>query len=125
MMNEFEMMNVLHHQRLIRLIEVYDARDEMTLITDFVYAADTARFALTEITLGIMPGSMGTQTLPRAVGQRRAMEIILCCDDLAPFAQRYFNLISNAAEIGVTAKNVRCICCGRQDVSLHIGLEPL
>ena len=34
MMNEFEMMNVLHHQRLIRLIDVYDARDEMTLITE-------------------------------------------------------------------------------------------
>ena len=34
MMNEFEMMNVLHHPRLIRLIEVYDAKDQMTLITE-------------------------------------------------------------------------------------------
>ena len=30
------------------------------------------RFALTEVTLGIMPGGGGTQTLPRAVGERRA-----------------------------------------------------
>ena len=37
----------------------------------------TARFALTEITLGIMPGGGGTQFLPRAVGERRAKEIIL------------------------------------------------
>ena len=36
-----------------------------------------ARFALTEVTLGIMPGGGGTQTLPRAVGERRAKELIL------------------------------------------------
>jgi enoyl-CoA hydratase/carnithine racemase len=36
-----------------------------------------ARFALTEVTLGIMPGGGGTQTLPRVVGERRAKEIIL------------------------------------------------
>jgi len=34
MLNEFEMMNVLHHPRLIRLIEVYDNKDQMTLITE-------------------------------------------------------------------------------------------
>ena len=50
---------------------------EMTLGCDFVYAARHARFALTEVTLGIMPGACGTQNLPRAVGLRRAKEIIL------------------------------------------------
>ncbi|XP_040572571.1 protein Obscurin [Lepeophtheirus salmonis] len=34
MFNEFEMMNVLHHPRLVRLVDVYDARDSMTLITE-------------------------------------------------------------------------------------------
>src|SRR5438094_8577680 len=50
---------------------------ELALCCDFLYAADTARFALTEVTLGIMPGAGGTQNLPRAVGERRAKEIIL------------------------------------------------
>jgi enoyl-CoA hydratase/carnithine racemase len=50
---------------------------ELALACDFVYAADHARFALTEVTLGIMPGAAGTQNLPRAVGTRRAKEIIL------------------------------------------------
>ncbi len=50
---------------------------EMTLACDFVYATRKAKFALTEVTLGIMPGAMGTQNLPRAVGIRRAKEIIL------------------------------------------------
>src|SRR5438034_4612724 len=50
---------------------------ELALCCDFIYAAESARFALTEVTLGIMPGAGGTQNLPRAVGERRAKEIIL------------------------------------------------
>jgi enoyl-CoA hydratase/carnithine racemase len=50
---------------------------EIALCADFIYAADHARFALTEVTLGIMPGAGGTQNLPRAVGARRAKEIML------------------------------------------------
>jgi enoyl-CoA hydratase len=50
---------------------------ELALACDFVYAAEHAKFALTEVTLGIMPGAGGTQNLPRAVGVRRAKEIIL------------------------------------------------
>jgi enoyl-CoA hydratase len=50
---------------------------EMLLACDFAYAVKAARFALTEVTLGLMPGAGGTQTLPRAVCERRAQEIIL------------------------------------------------
>jgi enoyl-CoA hydratase len=50
---------------------------EIALACDFIYAAHGSRFALTEVTLGIMPGTGGTQTLPRAVGVRRAKELIL------------------------------------------------
>ncbi len=49
---------------------------EFALSCDFLYAAATARFALTETTLGIMPGACGTINLPHAVGERRAREII-------------------------------------------------
>lgn len=54
----------------------YGGGCEMALACDFAYAAETARFALTEVTLGIMPGAGGTQNLPRAAGSRRAKEII-------------------------------------------------
>lgn len=50
---------------------------EIALCCDFIYAASPARFALTEVTLGIMPGAGGTQNLPRAAGARRAKEILL------------------------------------------------
>ncbi len=49
---------------------------ELALACDFLYAAEHARFALTEITLGTMPGAGGTMNLPQAVGERRAREII-------------------------------------------------
>ncbi|MDB5470726.1 MAG: Enoyl CoA hydratase [Caulobacter sp.] len=50
---------------------------EFALACDFIHAADSARFALTETRLGIIPGCGGTQNLPRAVGVRRAKELIL------------------------------------------------
>jgi enoyl-CoA hydratase len=50
---------------------------ELALCCDFIYASSAARFALTEVTLGIMPGAGGTQNLPRAIGERRAKEIIM------------------------------------------------
>jgi len=55
----------------------YGGGCETVLACDFAYAVPAARFALTEVTLGIMPGAGGTQLLPRAVGERRAKEIIL------------------------------------------------
>jgi enoyl-CoA hydratase/carnithine racemase len=50
---------------------------ELALCCDFIFASQQARFALTEVTLGIMPGGGGTQNLPRAVGERRAKQIVL------------------------------------------------
>ena len=61
---------------------------EIAAACDFVYAARHARFALTEVTLGIMPGAGGTQNLARAVGTRRQMSGIfgLVRRDGAPVA---------------------------------------
>jgi enoyl-CoA hydratase len=50
---------------------------ELALACDFIYASSTATFALSEASLGIIPGAGGTQNLPRAVGERRAKELIM------------------------------------------------
>src|SRR5215469_11621669 len=50
---------------------------ELALAADFRFAGRSAVFGLSEITLGIMPGSGGTQRLPRIVGPARAKELIL------------------------------------------------
>ena len=54
----------------------YGGGCEFALACDFIYAAQSAKFALTETSLGIIPGCGGTQNLPRAVGARRARELI-------------------------------------------------
>lgn len=50
---------------------------EMTLAADFAYGADTATLWFPEVMIGILPGVGGTTTLPRIVGEHRAIEIIL------------------------------------------------
>ncbi len=50
---------------------------EIALSCDFLYASQDAKFAFPEVTLGIMPGMGGTQNLPRALGERRAKELIM------------------------------------------------
>lgn len=55
----------------------YGGGCELAAAADFVYASKGARFAQTETSLGIIPGAGGTQNLARAVGERRAKELIL------------------------------------------------
>ena len=55
----------------------YGGGCELVAALDFVYAAEHAKFAQTETRLGIIPGIGGTQTLARAIGERRAKEYVL------------------------------------------------
>ena len=55
----------------------YGGGCELAAAVDFAYVAHGARFAQTEVKIGIIPGAGGTQTLARAVGERRAKELIL------------------------------------------------
>lgn len=50
---------------------------EMALACDFIYASESAKLGLPEITLGIIPGFGGTQRLARAIGTRQAKEMIM------------------------------------------------
>jgi 3-hydroxyacyl-CoA dehydrogenase len=50
---------------------------EIALACHYRIAAPATRFALPEVTLGIIPGGGGTQRLPRLIGAERALELIL------------------------------------------------
>lgn len=71
---------------------------ELALLCDFAYASSTARFALTETSLGIMPGAGGTQTLARAVGERRAKELILAAKPFTALQAAEWGVVNEVCE---------------------------
>jgi cyclohex-1-ene-1-carboxyl-CoA hydratase len=63
---------------------------ELALACDIIVAAESARFALPEIKLAMLPGAGGTQRLPRAIGKAKAMDMCLSARMLdAQEADRY------------------------------------
>ena len=75
---------------------------ETALCCDFIYAAKGAKLALSELRLGIMPGGCGTQNLPRAVGERRAKELILTARAFTAEEGAAWGLVNKVCEPGRT-----------------------
>jgi len=73
---------------------------ELVLMCDFAYVSRTARFALTEVSLGIMPGGGGTQTLSRVVGEPRAKEIILAARPFSAEEAGAWGVVNKLCEPG-------------------------
>jgi enoyl-CoA hydratase/carnithine racemase len=58
---------------------------EMALCCDFRIAAEgTYRIGLPEVTLGLLPGTGGTQRLPRLIGRQKALDFMLRGTTLPP-----------------------------------------
>lgn len=53
---------------------------ELALGCDFIIASENAKFGLPEVSLGLIPGFGGTVRLTRAVGIRKARELIMTGD---------------------------------------------
>lgn len=53
---------------------------ELAMACHLRVAADTARFGLPEVSLGLLPGYGGTQRLPQLVGKAKALELMLTAD---------------------------------------------
>jgi enoyl-CoA hydratase len=63
---------------------------ELALACDLRIASDTAKFALPEINLGLIPGAGGTQRLTRIVGMGRSCEILFSGKSIS--AQRAYEM---------------------------------
>ncbi|MGX1744481.1 enoyl-CoA hydratase/isomerase family protein [Bosea sp. NPDC055353] len=111
----------------------YGGGCEIAACCDFLYAAEHARFAQSEVTLGIMPGGGGTQTIARAVGERRAKELILTGQ---PFSAREAaqwglvnavlpqdELLAAALATATTIANNAPISVRQAKQSIHRGLQ--
>lgn len=118
----------------------YGGGCELACALDFIYVSENARFAQTEVRLGIIPGAGGTQTLSRAVGARRAKELILTgrtftaqeavqwgmANEILPQAELLPKVLATAQEIAANApvairQALQAITKGTQ-LSLNDGL---
>ncbi len=67
---------------------------ELALGCDFIYASDTAKMGLPEVSLGLIPGFGGTVRLARAVGMRRARELIFTGDMISATEALQYGLVN-------------------------------
>ena len=106
---------------------------EAALGCDFIYADREAKFAQTECKIGIMPGNMGTQNLPRAVGERRAKELILSARPFSAAEAHEWGMVNQLCAPGEVVNDAmtaaqRIADCAPLSVrqakqAFHFGLE--
>jgi enoyl-CoA hydratase len=106
---------------------------ELAMWADVRIAADNARFGLPETNLAIIPGTGGTQRLPRLVGMTRAKELIFgggtidattalnwgLVNKVVPEA----NLISEAKELAKTYLSKSMIALALAKMAMNAGVN--
>lgn len=73
---------------------------EFALCCDLRVADESARLGMPEVRLGVMPGSGGTQRLPRVIGPARAKEMILLGQVIDAAEARSIGLVNRVAARG-------------------------
>jgi len=82
---------------------------EIALFCDIRIAADRARFGLTEVRMGSIPGAGGTQRLPRAVGMSNAMLMLLSAEPIDADEALRIGLVSRVVPAGELMEAARAI----------------
>jgi len=77
---------------------------ELALACTFRVVAESAKLGLPEVKLGIIPGTGGTQRLPRLIGKGRAAEMILTGDAIDAAEAYRIGLANRIAPDGETLK---------------------
>jgi enoyl-CoA hydratase/carnithine racemase len=73
---------------------------ELALSCDMIVADRTAVVGLPEVSVGVIPGGGGTQSLPRRVGAARAAELIFTARRLEAVEARQWGLVDELVEAG-------------------------
>ncbi len=69
---------------------------ELMMLADIIVASEDARIGQPEVSIGIIPGSGGTQRLPKAVGKYHAMKMVLTGNWISGSEASRFGLVSEA-----------------------------
>ncbi len=106
----------------------YGGGTEMALRCDVRIASERATFALAEVRRGLIPGSGGTQRLPRAIPRAVAMEMILTGDAIDAQEAFRVGLVSRVVpheQLMAEAEKVARAICARAPVAVRFAKEAV
>ncbi len=101
---------------------------EIALMCDILIASETARFALPETGIGIIPGAGGTQRLTRIVGKAVAMDMILTGRALSAAEALSMGLVSRVVPAGTqvdTAVEIAARIAGASRPVMQLAKEAV
>ena len=97
---------------------------ELAMACHYRIAHKSARLGLPEITLGIIPGGGGTQRLPRLIGARAALEMILSGAPISADQAKSMGLVDEVAEGDLREAALKFCAQLVQNGLLQNGLGP-
>jgi len=101
---------------------------ELALASDFIIAADSARFGFTDISSGILPFCGGTQRLARLIGKSKAKELIFSGETIDAGEALRIGLINRLYQqdaLQTEAEALMQKICSRSSFALKIGGEVI
>ncbi|WP_333619549.1 enoyl-CoA hydratase-related protein [Dietzia sp.] len=97
---------------------------ELAMMCDIILAAENAKFGQPEINLGVIPGMGGSQRLTRAIGQYKAMDLILTGRMMGAEEAERAGLVSRivpTAELLEEAKKTAATIASKSDYSTKVA----
>ena len=101
---------------------------ELALACDFIYAATTARFGLTETRLGVIPGFGGTVRLAKRIGVARAKELLFTAETIDAGEAARLGLVNRVCEpatLMAEARRVAGVICTRAPLAVASAKRAL
>ena len=101
---------------------------ELAMCADIIIASENAKFGQLEINVGIIPGSGGTQRLPRLIGINRAKELIYTgnmIDAKTAFNMGMLNKVVASADLMKEAKAMAAKLLEKSSVILKLAKSAI
>jgi enoyl-CoA hydratase/carnithine racemase len=107
---------------------VESAGMELALACDIRIAGESARFAMPETDLGMVPRGGGTQRLPRAIGRAQALWLLLTGESIDAAEALRIGLVSavvSDSELAATAAAVAATIASRGPIATRLAKEAV